>query len=162
MMKESQDGVAQMNTVYGDLIALAVHGEFDVVIHGCNCFCTMGAGIARAVKTEFPEAYQVDIATKKGNREKLGDYSLVTVERNGFTFTIINAYTQYHFHGEGILADYDAIRSVFKKLKKGFSGKHFAFPLIGAGLAGGDWTIISNIIAEELQGEKYTLVKFAP
>ena len=34
--------------------------------------------------------------------------------------------------------------------------------LIGAGLAGGDWKVISKIISEELQGEDYTLVEFAP
>jgi O-acetyl-ADP-ribose deacetylase (regulator of RNase III) len=32
--------------VDGDLIKLALKGEFDVIVHGCNCFCQMGAGIA--------------------------------------------------------------------------------------------------------------------
>jgi O-acetyl-ADP-ribose deacetylase (regulator of RNase III) len=35
-----------MKEIEGDLIDLAKRGHFDVVTHGCNCFCTMGAGIA--------------------------------------------------------------------------------------------------------------------
>ena len=35
-----------MNIVKGDLIKSAKEGQFDVIIHGCNCFNTMGAGIA--------------------------------------------------------------------------------------------------------------------
>ena len=32
--------------------------------------------------------------------------------------------------------------------------------MIGGGLAGGDWNIISAIINEELAGEDHTLVKY--
>ena len=35
------------------------------------------------------------------------------------------------------------------------------YPLIGAGLAGGDWAIISKIIDEELKDENHTLVKYS-
>jgi O-acetyl-ADP-ribose deacetylase (regulator of RNase III) len=34
------------------------------------------------------------------------------------------------------------------------------YPAIGAGLAGGDWEVISSIIEEELKGEDHTFVKF--
>jgi hypothetical protein len=34
--------------------------------------------------------------------------------------------------------------------------------MIGAGLAGGDWEIISAIINEELYGEDHTLVIYQP
>ncbi|WP_444933164.1 hypothetical protein [Microbulbifer sp. JTAC008] len=60
------------------------------------------------------------------------------------------------------MADYEAIRSVFTKVKKDFPGKRIGYPLIGAGLAGGDWEVISSIIENELEGENHTLVKFVP
>jgi len=44
-------------------------------------------------------------------------------------------------------------------IKNDFSGKRIGYPLIGAGLAGGNWRIISKIIDEELNGEDHTLVK---
>ncbi len=149
-----------MKIVNGDLIKRAIEGEFDVIIHGCNCFCAMGAGIAKSIKTQFPEAFQADLATEKGDRSKLGGFSHATIMQKGHAIIVINAYTQFDYSGKDVLADYDAIRSVFKKLKSQFSGKRFGFPLIGAGLAGGDWQVISEIIDQELQGEDFTLVQY--
>ena len=34
------------------------------------------------------------------------------------------------------------------------------YPAIGAGLAGGNWEIISGIIDEELKGENHTFVEY--
>ena len=151
-----------MEIIKGDLIKLALEGKFDVIVHGCNCFCTMGAGIAKAIKSEFPEAYEADCRTEKGSKDKLGTYSQATIERDGNEITVINAYTQHDFKGHGMKADYDAIRSVFKKIKSHYSGRRIGYPKIGAGLAGGDWDQISKIIDEELINEDHTLVEYAP
>ena len=151
-----------MNTIEGDLITLTLEGSFDVIIHGCNCFCTMGAGVAFSIQEEFPEAYAADLVTIKGDRNKLGDFSSATVIRDGHEITIINGYTQYHFHGDTVLVDYDAIRLLFSQIKQQFSGKRIGYPKIGAGLAGGDWNKISEIIQEELAGENHTLVLYIP
>ena len=151
-----------MKVIEGDLLKLAQDGEFDVIIHGCNCQCQMGKGIALTIKNQYPEVYRADCLTEKGSKDKLGTYSSAKVSSHKSTFTIINAYTQFHWRGTGIKADYEAIRSVMKKLKKDFQGKRFGYPLIGAGLAGGDWTIISEIIDQELTGEDHTLVKYKP
>src|SRR5262245_29107160 len=54
-------GVAEelkMKVVRGDLVKLALDGRFEVIIHGCNCQCEMGAGIAKVIKQTFPEAYK--------------------------------------------------------------------------------------------------------
>ena len=149
-----------MNVVEGDLIKLAQEGEFDVIIHGCNCFCAMGAGIAKGIKQAFPEAYQADLATPKGLQSKLGTISTAKLKVKGKQLVIVNAYTQYHWKGSGNKADYQAIRNVFKVIKHHFSGLTIGYPLIGAGLAGGDWELISSIIDQELAGEEHTLVKF--
>jgi O-acetyl-ADP-ribose deacetylase (regulator of RNase III) len=151
-----------MNIVKGDLIKLAIAGEFDVIIHGCNCFCTMGAGIARAIRSEFPEAFMADQATEKGDKTKLGGFSHADIERNGHSITVINAYTQFNYSGKGVKADYNAIKIVFRKVKSQFSGRRIGYPLIGAGLAGGDWKLIAEIINEEFKGENHTLVEFIP
>ena len=37
----------------GNLIYLSREGIFDVVTHGCNCLCQMGAGIAPQMANEF-------------------------------------------------------------------------------------------------------------
>lgn len=151
-----------MNIIEGDLIALALAGRFDVIVHGCNCFCTMGAGIARVVQDEFPEAYAADLVTVKGDRNKLGDFSFATVMRKQHQITIVNGYTQFHFHGDSVLVDYDAVERLFTKIKQQFSGKRIGYPKIGAGLAGGDWDRISQIIDDKLTGEDHHLVLFVP
>ena len=134
-----------------DLIQLALKGEFDLIIHGCNCFCTMGAGIAKTIKDNFPEAYEAD---------KLGKISFAAVERNGYEIVVVNGYTQYSPSGSGVLVEYEAVRGVMQTVKNMFSGKTIGYPLIGAGLARGDWKIISDIIKEELFGEFHTLVEY--
>jgi O-acetyl-ADP-ribose deacetylase (regulator of RNase III) len=149
-----------MRNEKGDLIQKARAGEFDVIVHGCNCFCTMGAGIAKTIKQVFSAAYQADLATTIGDAAKLGTYSQALVEINGKPLTIINAYTQYHWRGAGRLVDYDAIRQVFRCLKQEHSGKCIGYPAIGAGLAKGDWAVIAAIIEEELAGENHVFVEW--
>ena len=149
-----------MKIIQGNLITLAKQNYFDVIVHGCNCFCTMGAGIAKAIKQEFPEAYEADCQTPKGDKNKLGTISYAKIERDGIDLIVINGYTQFNYSGNGILVDYDAVASVFNLIKQQFSGQKIGYPQIGAGLAKGDWQIISSIIDRELEQEDSTLVEF--
>ena len=151
-----------MKTVKGDLLKLAQQGEFDVIVHGCNCMCTMGAGIAKGIKAQFPAAFKVDQATKKGDRAKLGTCTHADCpSRTGGKVTVVNAYTQYDYKGRGVKVDYDAVRKCMRWIAKRYQSKSIGLPMIGAGLAGGDWAKIQTIIAEEMQGTNVTVVEFA-
>ena len=145
---------------HGDLLDLTEQGHFDVIVHGCNCQNRMGKGIALSIKTRFPEAYVADHRTTKSDRNKLGSFSQAKICRDPHSFVIVNAYTQFDWRGSGVKADYAAIRQVFRAIAQQFTGRRIGFPKIGAGLAGGDWTIIEAIIHKELKGEDYTLVEF--
>ncbi|MBA3012146.1 MAG: macro domain-containing protein [Proteobacteria bacterium] len=149
-----------MKIITGDLIQLALSGKFDVIIHGCNCFCSMGAGIARQIRDTFPLAYEADLETVSGDKKKLGSYSQATLKVGKKDLAIINGYTQYHYSGSMVLADYAAIDCLFARVKMDFSGKTIGYPKIGAGLAGGDWKKISDIINRHLVGENHTLVEY--
>jgi len=149
-----------MNILKGDLIQFARTGRFDVIVHGCNCFCSMGAGIAKQIRDNFPEAYQADLETQMGDKEKLGTFSQARIENNGSSFTIVNGYTQYDFSGHGTLVDYNAVQKIFARIKNNFKNQKIGYPKIGAGLAKGDWNVISCIINKELQGENHTLVDY--
>lgn len=151
-----------MEVIKGNLITLAEEGVFSVIVQGCNCFCTMGAGLAKEIRKRYPEAYHVDCTTQKGDASKLGGYSYVkvTCERTGRKFYIVNAYTQFTY-GSGITqSNYNAIRRAFNMIGKEFFLAKIGYPKIGAGLGGGDWNIIKKIIDYELRDNTHTLVEY--
>lgn len=137
---------------------MAKNGDFDVIIHGCNCFCNFGAGIALQILNQFPEAYEKDKATEVGDESKLGTYTSAPIVRNGRQFTLVNAYTQYGCGVDKVRCDYDALDTIFKSIAIDFNGLRIGYPKIGAGLAGGDWEIISKIIDKNLEDQDHTLV----
>jgi O-acetyl-ADP-ribose deacetylase (regulator of RNase III) len=112
-----------MQTEQGDLVQKAKAGEFDVIVHGCNCFCQMGAGIAKTIKEVFPAAYRADLATVAGDQTKLGTYSVAQVDVPERVLVIVNGYTQYQWSGSGLKADYEAIRQVFRGVKQAYAGR---------------------------------------
>lgn len=160
-------------TVEGDLIEMAKDGQFDVIIHGCNCHHIMGGGIARTIAQEFPNAPKIDRGTSYGDYLKLGTISIASYERaDGTTLIIINGYTQFgvsadkHPYNPSVAVDYNSIARVFRRMVKYSPEKSLGigFPLIGAGLAGGNWDLIRQIINEQLDSldnrHTWTLVKF--
>lgn len=141
--------------VKGDLLELAERGFFDVIVHGCNCFNTMGAGIAAQIAKKYRFAYEADQATKRGDIDKLGTYSWSRKAAEKTTedvlFTIINAYTQYHYGKGSVFFDYQAFETVLKTLKVKYHNKtRFGFPLIGCGHAGGDRERVLKILDDIL------------
>jgi len=160
-----------MKRIKGDLIRLFGEGDFDILVHGCNCAHAMGFGFAEGIRDSYPEAYAADKMTIRFDKSKMGTYSYADIwrdHRSGddvervFLGTIVNAYIQYHWKGTGKLCDYDAVRTVFRQLKRdyGNQGKAWGIPAIGSGSAGGDWHIVSAIIEEEMGDEDIIFVEF--
>jgi O-acetyl-ADP-ribose deacetylase (regulator of RNase III) len=138
--------------------------NYDIIIHGCNCFCVMGAGIAKQISNKYPEVLLIDKQTIKGDINKLGNYS----EYKAGKFSIINGYSQYSYGLYEPNSDkskterirLNAIEKLFINLKKDFGNKNlkFLFPLIGSGLAGGDSFIINNTINKIMKNEDLTCI----
>jgi len=156
--------------INGDLIKLAKTGEFDLIVHGCNCFCTMGSGIAKQIKEEFPRAFHADSKTIRGDITKLGNYTFADedVPKGGYIMgenewvkcRIVNCYTQYAFGTEKIQLDYEALKLCLRKINWEYRGKHIGLPEIGCKLAGGDWNIVREIIVTELKDMEVTIVHY--
>lgn len=156
----------------GDLITLALNGEFDVIAHGCNCFCTMGAGIALLMAKNFRcDEYDKEDKEFKGDINKLGTIDFNQTSSRYFpynagsrlkSFIVINAYTQYYYGknspGCNQPLDYSALELCMRKINHIFAGKHIGLPQIGCGLAGGQWEIVKGIIQKELQNCDVTVV----
>lgn len=151
----------------GDLLALAEQGNFNIVVQGCNCFNTMGSGIARQIREQYPQAATADWKTEQGDINKLGNYtSCIAGSVN--EFVIINAYTQFGFNKAGESADvfeYTSFELILQKLAAVYGECNFGFPYIGMGLAGGDKQRIIGLLEwftdlVEAQGGTVTLVEF--
>lgn len=140
-------------------------GKVDIIAHCANCFCTFGSGIAPQVKNNFPWAWEADQETIRGDAKKLGTVSYGMAEPEDWTDTIscpdvFNLYGQYSFNkrNEGkrdldYNALFDALSQMTQLLEKWGTEKNdtvIGLPLIGCGLAGGDWEIVELMIKKTL------------
>ena len=155
--------------VTGDLLVCAEKGQFDFIVHGCNCFNTMGSGIAKSIREHYPEVYSADFRTKRGDYNKLGNWTSENVVRNNgaVDFIVINAYTQYDFNAgtNDDKFEYASFELILQKLHFMYGDKRFGFPYIGMGLAGGNVERIMALLEQfadkcKLKGGTVTLVDF--
>ncbi len=129
-----------------------IHGNLldtpnKIIFHGCNAQGVMGSGVAAAVRAKWPECYRKYNAYYNDFGLQLND----VVWYHGDTKSVANCITQQNY-GPGLQVDYKAVRASIRKVLD-FASKNkiavVAGPRIGAGLAGGDWKIISAILEKE-------------
>jgi O-acetyl-ADP-ribose deacetylase (regulator of RNase III) len=131
----------------------------DAIVHGCNCFKTMGAGVAKQIKIVYPELYMADSNHIGTPKERLGNYTKAGL-KNGKTG--YNVYSQYSYGG-GINLDYNALKKALELVKSDMISnglKSIAMPKIGAGLAGGDWIKIEQTLTEVFNNEQAEAVVY--
>ena len=163
LYKENAMNEPKLKHTKGNLLNLAAAGKFDIIIHGANCFNTMGGGIAKEIRQRYPEAAKVDGGTIQGDYRKLGNWTECIVKDG---FTILNCYTQYNMSTGQDVFEYEAFALIVKKLVHEFPGKSFGVPYIGMGLAMGDATIILELLEDFARAMhntegSVTLVEFA-
>lgn len=136
-----------MKYIEGNL--LDTHSQ--IIVHGCNAQGVMGSGVAKLIRDKYPKAFSIykDVYSRQG---------LNPGEIN-FTYTggkyIVNAITQENYGRDSgvIYVSYDAVRKCMREvniLARQTGSDTVAMPKIGAGLAKGDWNIISGIIKQEI------------
>jgi len=150
-----------MKEIKGNLITLAQQGEFDIIAHGCNCFCRMRSGIAPQIAKAFPEAEEADNKTVSGDITKLGNYSIGINElgSRGYLY-VLNIYSQYEYNASTKPLDYEALTLALRKINHNFIKYTIGLPLIGCGLAGGEWGRVKKIIETELNNIDVTIVHY--
>lgn len=136
--------------VTGDLM----QAPEGIILHGCNAQGVMGSGVAKAIRAKFPEAYAAYRTAFVKRWMTLGSVVFILCGRDTPGEKMIgNAITQEFYGREPgrVYADYAGIEKAFEFINRrapmyvGENGR-VAMPMIGAGLAGGDWSIISEII----------------
>lgn len=116
------------------------------ILHGCNNRGVMGSGVAKAIRAKYPDAYK----RYKDRYDRwglpLGGVIVARCEDK----VIFNGITQDGYGRDGKqYVDYQAIHFVMCTVNDYVEeGWCVAMPKIGAGLGGGDWYIINEIIEE--------------
>lgn len=150
----------EIEHVMGDLLK----ADADVIVHQVNCQGVMGAGVARQIREQFPNTYNVymDYCSKyKGHTADLLGECLYTFEE---PFVICNAFGQNFYYRNSVQTEYDKLEKCFYNIAEKYHGKKIALPWkIGCGLAGGDWNIVYEMIFNILAVEgncKVTLYEY--
>lgn len=155
-----------MKIIKGDLISLALAGEFDVIAHGCNCMSTQASGIAKQMVANFQTnnhtLYPLENPLLKGHINKLGQ---IQFAERAPGVIVVNMYTQYRYgrnytDGQYKPIDYEALKLCCKKLNHIFAGQKVGLPWIGTGLAGGDKSIVEQIFKDTLTDVDLTIVEY--
>lgn len=147
-----------MKIIEGDLIQKAFNHEFDVIVHGCNCFCVMSAGIAAQMSLHFGcNTFELERFKYRQDYHKLGQYEAQWLTVEGEGLCVVNAYTQFY---PGKDLSYAALELCLWKLNKEFKGLRVGLPLIGGGIAGGNVGVIANIMLKTLTDVDATLVLY--
>jgi O-acetyl-ADP-ribose deacetylase (regulator of RNase III) len=141
---------SDLEYVKGDAVKALQEGKVDFLMHCCNAQGVMGAGIALQVREAFPESY----AYYKHWCETSGKGQWL-LGRNVVHSNVINAIGQ-HKTGRGKQVHYGAIAKCIAELGEddrirnvgiGMRPTKIAVPyLMGCGLAGGDWTVVEELL----------------
>jgi O-acetyl-ADP-ribose deacetylase (regulator of RNase III) len=157
-----------MNFSYlsGNLITLARAGQFDVIVHGVNCFNNQSAGLAKqmadAFSTKDTDMFPLEHGFHHRDINKLGqiNYYEFVPRFKQEDLVVVNAYTMFSDDLSTQPFDYEAFTLCMRKINHLFKGLHIGMPEIGTHLAGGDWHFIEPIIIKELKDCNVTIVKY--
>lgn len=122
--------------------------EEHVIVHQVNCQNAMGAGVAKALYTKWPQV-KINYHEQFYHNDPedwLGNIQMIRADDK----IICNAFTQFDCGpGDKLYTNYEAINKAFIALKRNLhiSMNKIAIPyLYGCGLGGGDWKIVHSII----------------
>jgi O-acetyl-ADP-ribose deacetylase (regulator of RNase III) len=116
-----------------------------VICHQVNCKHVMGGGLALQIRGRFPKAYAMYMDKPDW---KLGDCQLVNVRSGGW---VANLAGQDDFGRGSVQTDYGSLAMALRTARDfaDANGLTLYLPyMIGCGLAGGDWSIVSELIEE--------------
>ncbi len=135
-----------------------------IIVHICNDIGAWGRGFVLALSKKWPQPEQRYRAWAHGEESlpfELGQVQFVPVE---YQVWVANVLGQHDIRRRGGVSPvrYEAIRQglqrVAERARRDKASVHM--PRIGAGLAGGDWTTISQIIHDELVAQGITVTVY--
>ena len=129
--------------VKGDLFSV----KSGIIAHGVNTKGAFGSGVAYTMSVTYPEVRERYLEKHRCDGWQLGDVQVTDLNNGLF---IANCATQDDYGLGKVHANYEAIRVCMEKLKRFAKMRNLtiSIPRIGAGLAGGSWETIEQILKE--------------
>jgi O-acetyl-ADP-ribose deacetylase (regulator of RNase III) len=117
-----------------------------IILHGVNASGVFRSGVAKQIREKWPWAYEEYMKAYKEGRLRLGNVILC----GDGAKVIGHAVTQEEYGYDGKqYVDYEAIKRAVAIIRISLTTLDVAMPKIGAGLGGGDWNTISDIVEDE-------------
>jgi len=126
---------------YGDLLTT----DSKYIAHCVNAQGKMRSGVAKAIREAYPKAYDDYIETYNTTGLKLGKVILSKNEPHNILHIV--GQENYGYDGRVYLS-YKALRVGVRSINRIIS-EPVSFPLIGCGLAGGNWQLVQEILEQE-------------
>jgi O-acetyl-ADP-ribose deacetylase (regulator of RNase III) len=148
-------------TVKGDLLALFQAGHFDVIVHGCNCQATMGAGIAKQIAHVYPEVQEADRRLYQLCYPNPGSM-LPVITKHGI---VVNLYTQ---RTPGPCATLGAVERAAENLNAWLCAINIGhsltigIPWVGCGIGGLAWNDVKPLFEKKLSFHHLVFVDYEP
>lgn len=136
--------------VNGDLLDALDNQEVNVICHVVNCRGVMGGGIAKSIRERYPSVYKDyrELYQKIGGGADLLGYSQICCIDPEGVKTVFNLHAQLDYGTHKRQLNYGALGACFYEMLTDLHSKDIVgFPyLLGCGLAGGDWSIVLEMI----------------
>ena len=141
--------------IKGDIIDVALFYKIKNVAHNCNCFHTMGAGVAKRLN-EYTgnKLLSEDKTTSHGDINKLGTYTMLSYNSMNF-FNLYGMFTYRtllkSYKSNNVFVHWNSLQTALLNAIMDVDGD-FIIPIMGCDLAGGNTddfvTMIGHIINE--------------
>lgn len=136
--------------IKGDALDFANQNGF-ALIHCCNAQGKMGSGIAKQIKTKFPNAY----------KEYMQSHSLGSLSCDDLSNpSIINMVAQKYYGNDGKkYINYGVLANCLSRISSSGINTHtIVVPkLMGCGLAGGRWDVVEELVIGML-GDRFNIL----
>lgn len=137
----------QRNKIIQDDITKMPSG---LIVHQVNCKGVMGAGVALSIASRWPIVRTMYLQAHKAGELKLGNVIIVPINNK---LAVANVCGQENYGKDGKqYTDYAALHdglSIVAKTGQKYERVYIPY-MMGCGLAGGDWSIVSNMIFSKI------------
>ena len=144
----------------------------NIICHQVNCKGVMGSGVAKQIREQFPNVYDIykQKCTASRPHKLLGVSQFVPVvtDKTPNFLGVFNLFGQKDYGYDGKqYTDYQALRTAFTTMKSCIdtlstvSDKRFSVAIpykIGCGRGGGDWDVVLDIIYEVFNDSRYDIL----